>query len=180
MTEILLSFPSIIICLVVCLAKIIEITIQAVKTVMMVKGQKVIAAVLGFIECLVWGVVVSSVISLLGSNYYLLISYCFGYASGLWLGSTLEEKIALGTSNVRMTIKPQYVDKVIEYLEAHNKGFTAVDGFGAKGPVIIVEIVLSRKEVKPVMRKVKSLCNNDVFEITSDVNHFKGGFGIKK
>ena len=56
-------FKQVMICLLICGAKILEISIQSVKTVCMVKGQKMIAAVLGFIECLVWGLVVSSVIT---------------------------------------------------------------------------------------------------------------------
>ena len=54
---------QLLVCLLICGAKILEISIQSVKTVCMVKGQKLIAAFLGFIECMVWGLVVSSVIA---------------------------------------------------------------------------------------------------------------------
>lgn len=33
---------------------------------------------------------------------FLLAFYCIGYATGLFLGSTLECKIALGTSNLQL------------------------------------------------------------------------------
>ena len=68
------------ICVIICLAKILEISIQSVKTVCMVKGERKIAAVLAFIECLVWGLVVSSVITSLSENLYWLFSYCFLYS----------------------------------------------------------------------------------------------------
>ena len=81
--------------LLVCAAKIVEITISSLKTCMMVKGQKLKAAGLGFIECTIWGLVISTIIGTLGDNLLLLAFYCVGYATGLFLGSTLESKIAL-------------------------------------------------------------------------------------
>ena len=63
MTELLELLPHIVLCIVVCLAKIIEISIQSLKTVMMVKGERLKAALLGFIECLIWGLVIASMIA---------------------------------------------------------------------------------------------------------------------
>ena len=80
MSEILVSLSPIAVCFMVCAAKIIEISIQALKTCMMVKGQRLKAALLGFTECMLWGLVVSGIISTLGDNLLLLIFYCLGYA----------------------------------------------------------------------------------------------------
>ena len=58
MTEflnVLRGISPILVCLLVCAAKIVEITIQSLKTCMMVKGQRLKAAGLGFIECTIWG-----------------------------------------------------------------------------------------------------------------------------
>ena len=46
MSGFLASIPHVAVCLIVCCAKIIEISIQSLKTVMMVKGQKLVAACL--------------------------------------------------------------------------------------------------------------------------------------
>ena len=70
----------ILVCLIVCAAKIVEISIQSLKTCMMVKGQRAKAAMLGFVECMIWGLVISTIIGTLGDNYLLLVFYCFGYA----------------------------------------------------------------------------------------------------
>ena len=44
MSEFLASLNPIVVCLIVCAAKIVEITIQSLKTCMMVKGQRLKAA----------------------------------------------------------------------------------------------------------------------------------------
>ena len=67
------------VCLLVCAAKIIEITIQSLKTCMMVKGQRLKAAGLGFVECTIWGLVISTLIGTLGDNPLLLLFYCTVY-----------------------------------------------------------------------------------------------------
>ena len=68
MSEFLDSLQPIVLCFIVCAAKIIEITIQSLKTCMMVKGQRMKAAALGFTECIIWGLVISTIIGTLGDN----------------------------------------------------------------------------------------------------------------
>lgn len=173
-------FKQILLCLLICGAKILEISIQSVKTVCMVKGQKVIAAVLGFIECLVWGLVVSSVITTLSENVMLLFAYCLGYASGLYLGSIIEGKIALGTSSIQIMVSNNYIDTVGDYLKEKNLGFTILEGHGSKSEMFVVIIVLPRKEVKAVMTEIRTLCDNKVFMVSSEVSKYTGGYGVRK
>ena len=113
MSEFLASLPPVAVCFLVCAAKIVEITIQSLKTCMMVKGQRLKAAGLGFIECIIWGLVISTIIGTLGDNYLLLVFYCFGYATGLFLGSTIENKIALGTSNLQLIANDENTEKIV-------------------------------------------------------------------
>ena len=67
------SVSPILVCFLICAAKILEITIQSLKTCMMVKGQRLKAAGLGFIECTIWGLVISTIIGTLGDNLFLLL-----------------------------------------------------------------------------------------------------------
>lgn len=167
-------------CLTICAAKILEISIQSIKTVCMVKGQRKLAVFLGFIECLVWGLVVSSVITSLNSNFYLLFSYCIGYALGLYIGSGIESKLALGTSNVQIIVPRNHIEDVENLLKSQNHGYQVLDGRGSKAENNMVIMVLPRKEVKNIMAQIREICNNDVFIISSEVSRFVGGYGVKK
>ena len=173
-------FSQIMFCFVICGAKIVEISIQSVKTVSMIKGRRVLASILAFIECLLWGLVVSSVISDLSNNILWLISYCLGYASGLFIGSKIEEMIALGTSSMQIIVNESHIEAVENYLQDNNKGYTVIEGHGAKEKSFVVIIVLPRKEVKNTMAKIAEICDNKVFLITADVGKFAGGYGIVK
>ncbi|MBQ8536431.1 MAG: DUF2179 domain-containing protein [Clostridia bacterium] len=180
MTELLASLPPVAVCFLVFAAKIIEISIQSLKTCMMVKGQRMKAAGLGFLECVIWGLVVSTIISTLGDNLLLLLFYCMGYASGLFLGSTIENKIALGTSNLQLIASEESTEKIIDYLKENNRGYTVFNGHGSKEKMNMIFIVLPRRETQPVLKEIRRICGNKVFVVASEVSKYVGGYGMVK
>ncbi len=180
MSELLSSIHPIAVCFIVCAAKIIEITIQFLKTCMMVKGERLKAAALGFVECAIWGLVISTIISTLGDNYILLLFYCIGYASGLFIGSTLENKIALGTSNLEVIANAESTSKITAYLRDHNMGYTVFEGYGSKDKMNMIFIVLARKETGRVLKDLRRECNNKLFVAISDISKYAGGYGMTK
>ena len=178
--ETLRGISPILVCLLVCAAKIIEITIQSLKTCMMVKGQRLKAAGLGFIECTIWGLVISTLIGTLGDNLLLLVFYCIGYATGLFLGSTLESKIALGTSNLELIANDDSTKKITAYLQENNRGYTVLEGHGSKEKMNMIFIVLPRKETPKTLKEIRKACDNKVFVAVSEVSKYAGGYGMVK
>ncbi|MBE6633167.1 MAG: DUF2179 domain-containing protein [Ruminococcaceae bacterium] len=180
MSEFLASLHPVAVCMIVCAAKILEITIQSLKTCMMVKGQRLKAAGLGFVECTVWGLVISTIIGTLGDNLFLLLFYCVGYATGLFLGSTIEGKIALGTSNLQLVANAENTKRVVSYLRVRGRGYTVFKGHGSKDKMNMIFIVLPRREVKRLLREVRALCDNKVFVVATEVSRHAGGYGMVK
>lgn len=167
-------------CMAICLAKVLEISIQSVKTVCMVKGEKLLASALGFIECLIWGLVISSVIANLSSNFLMLLSYCIGYSTGLFLGSNIENKLALGTSSIQIMVDKENIETVENYLKDHNNGYTVLNGHGSKEEMFVIIIVLPRKSVKNTMKEINEMCTEKVFIVSSEVSKYTGGYGTAK
>ena len=180
MSEFLGSIHPVAVCFIVCAAKIIEITIQSLKTCMMVKGERLKAAGLGFIECTIWGLVISTIIGTLGDNLFLLAFYCLGYATGLFLGATLEGKIALGTSSLQLIANAENTAIIIEYLKDSSRGYTVFDGYGSKDRMSMVMIVLPRRDAHSVLKEIRKLCNNNVFVVVDEVSKYAGGYGMVK
>ena len=178
--ETLRGISPILVCLLVCAAKIVEITIQSLKTCMMVKGQRLKAAGLGFVECTIWGLVISTLIGTLGDNLLLLVFYCIGYATGLFLGSTLESKIALGTSNLELIASDESTAKITAYLKENDRGYTVFEGRGSKEKMNMIFVVLPRKETPKVLGEIRKSCDNKVFVAVSEVSKYAGGYGMVK
>jgi uncharacterized protein YebE (UPF0316 family) len=180
MSEFLASIPPVAVCLIVCAAKIIEITIQSLKTCMMVKGQRLKAAGLGLLECTIWGLVISTIIGTLGDNLFLLAFYCVGYATGLYLGSTLEGKIALGTSSLQLIANDENTAKILAYLRENSRGYTVFEGQGSTDKMNMILIVLPRRDAVPTLKEIRKMCQNNVFVVASEVSKYAGGYGMVK
>lgn len=180
MSEFLSTLHPALVCLIVCAAKIIEISIQSLKTCMMVKGQRMKAAGLGFVECVIWGLVISTIIGTLGDNLLLLLFYCVGYAAGLFIGATIENKIALGTSNLELIASDESTKKITEYLKENNRGYTVFEGHGSKDKMNMIFIVLPRKETSAVLREIRKATDGKVFVVASEVSKYAGGYGMVK
>ncbi|MBR6680919.1 MAG: DUF2179 domain-containing protein [Clostridia bacterium] len=180
MSEFLASIPPVAVCFIVCAAKIIEISISSLKTCMMVKGQRLKAAGLGFVECTIWGLVISTIIGTLGDNIFLLLFYCVGYATGLFLGSTIENKIALGTSNLELIASDESTEKITALLREKGKGYTVFEGHGSTDKMNMIFIVLPRKETPKMLKEIRKVCDNKVFVVASEVSKYAGGYGMVK
>ena len=178
--ETLSGISPILVCLLVCVAKIVEITIQSLKTCMMVKGQRLKAAGLGFVECTIWGLVISTLIGTLGDNLLLLVFYCAGYATGLFLGSTLESKIALGTSNLELIASDESTARITSYLKERGRGYTVFAGQGSKEKMNMIFVVLPRKETPKTLKEIRKACDGKVFVAVSEVSKYAGGYGMVK
>ena len=174
------GISPILVCLLVCAAKIVEITIQSLKTCMMVKGQRLKAAALGFVECTIWGLVISTLIGTLGDNLLLLVFYCGGYATGLFLGSTLESKIALGTSNLELIASDESTAKITAYLKENGMGYTVFEGHGSKEKMNMIFVVLPRKQTPKTLKEIRKACDGKVFVAVSEVSKYAGGYGMVK
>jgi uncharacterized protein YebE (UPF0316 family) len=110
----------------------------------------------------------------------LLGFYCLGYATGLFIGSTLEGKLAFGTSNVELIANEKNTKIITEYLKENGKGFTVLDGYGATEKMNMIYIVLPRKEASKTIKEIQKICNKQVFFVTSEVSKYTGGYGVVK
>ena len=180
MSEFLASIHPVAVWFIVCAAKIIEITIQSLKTCMMVKGQRFGAAFLGFVECVIWGLAISTIIGTLGDDMFLLAFYWVGYAVGLFIGATLESKLALGTSNLQLIANDANTEKIVEYLKERGRGYTIFAGHGSVDKMNMILIVLPRKDSLRTLKEIRGICENNVFVVASEVSKYAGGYGMVK
>ena len=129
---------------------------------------------------MIWGLAISTIIGTLGDNLLLLAFYCIGYAAGLYIGATLEGKIALGTSSLQLIANDENTQKIVGYLKEKSRGYTVFDGRGSKDKMNMIFVVLPRKETQRLAKEIRKLCQNNVFVVVDDVNKYSGGYGMLK
>jgi uncharacterized protein YebE (UPF0316 family) len=167
-------------CFFIFFAKVAEISIQSIKLVFLVKNQRLKATMLAFTECMIWGFVVSGIITSLKENLFWLFAYCLGYASGVYFGSIIQEKMAIGTVSIQLIAKSSKLKTITDYLVEKHYGYTILDGHGYNTTSNLVIIVVKRKDEKSVLKDITNLCGNDIFVISSEVSNTLGGYGLRK
>lgn len=170
---------NIVLAITIFLAKVIEISLSSLKTIFLMKGQRLLSSAIAFTECLVWAIVISGIISNLKEEPMWILAYCLGYSCGYFLGSLIESKLALGTCLVQFIIPKTEEQKAVEKLTALGCGVTHIEARGTKEEVSLIISVIPRKRVDYVRKEVEQDIKHSV-SFVSDVNRTFGGFGISK
>jgi uncharacterized protein YebE (UPF0316 family) len=165
-------FNYLILPLLIFMARVVDVSMGTLRVILVTKGKKYIAPVLGFFEVLLWIIAISRIMQNL-DNYINYIAYAGGFAAGNFVGMIIEEKIAMGVMIVRViTQKP--ADQLIKKLDSMGFGVTSVDAMGSKGPVNIIYTIILRQEMRKVIDLIKSY-NPLAFYSVEDVRYVNEG-----
>ncbi len=130
------------VCALIVVARIGDVSMGTIRTICVVNGRRGIAWFLGFFEILIWILVVSKVISNL-DNFAYAIAYALGFATGNYVGITIEKYLAFGEQVVRVFTRRGA--ELAEHLRAGGFGVTQFPGQGRDGPVDLLFIQTPRK-----------------------------------
>ncbi|HOU32069.1 MAG TPA: DUF5698 domain-containing protein [Synergistaceae bacterium] len=161
-------------------ARVLDVSIGTFRLLLLVRGKRFFAASLGFVEVMVYMLVLGSI---LGGGKSLdfphLLAYCAGYATGNYLGSLLEETLMRGFVLLELIADGDDEDlAVVEQLRSAGFGATVIRGEGKCGGRCIVKVVCSRKDVD----SASLIIGNRGFVVLSDVRGVWRGYfrGVRK
>lgn len=158
--------------LVIFCLRIVDVSCDTMRVIFAIRGKRGIAALLGFVQALVWIVAVGNAIKHLESPLHIL-GYAGGYAMGTFVGVTLEQAIAYGVATVRVVSKAAGVE-IAEALRAAGHGVTEFGGFGRDGSVEILNTVVQRRHIGVVVDIVTSH-DKDAFVTVEEPKVLRGG-----
>lgn len=70
-----------------------------------------------------------------------------------------------------------FYDKIFDiFVKRKTSGIKVV----SLSQIIMIYIVLPRKEVSKTVKSIQKLCNKQVFFVTSEVSKYTGGYGVIK
>lgn len=146
-------------------ARIGDVSIGTVRTILLVSGHRWAPAVLGAAEVTIWVLAASSVLRYL-PNPWALVGYAGGFGAGVLVGTFIEERMAIGYRLVRIvTTRPE--EAVSAALRAEGFAVTQVSGKGRDGPVEIAFLLIRRREVRRLRGLVDRLSPHSFMTIDS-------------
>src|SRR5436190_12817926 len=113
----------------ICCLRITDVAIGTIRTLYTIRGQRLIAAALGFVESLVWIYAISRLVATVKENPLNMIAWAVGFSSGTILGITIERWIASGMVLVRV-ISRNHAVRLRELLFSEGFGVTSVQAQG--------------------------------------------------
>lgn len=134
---------------------LIQVSIGTLRTIMITRGKRTWAALLGFLEVSLWVIGVSQVIGHLDTIWN-VVGYSGGYVVGTMLGMWLESRLALGYVNVDI-VSPSKGPEMAQRVRQAGFGATQLLAQGHSGPVQWVGVVVSRKQVARLLHLVNEI-----------------------
>ena len=150
------SIPVWLLCLLIFVLRICDVTLGTIRTVSIVKGHVSTSVVLGFFEVMIWIVAVSQVIVRLQESWLLPLCYAGGFAVGNAVGILVERRLALGVSVVRM-LSAERGDEIAAALRASGQSVATFEGEGPAGPVTLVYAVAPRRQIRRMVRIAQAI-----------------------
>jgi uncharacterized protein YebE (UPF0316 family) len=133
--------------------RVCDVSIATFRLISAVRGRKLVATALGFVESLIWIIAVGTVGRHLDSTL-LVLGYAAGFAAGTFVGITIEEKLALGLAEVRI-MSPTTGVEIAAALRDLGYGVTEILGQGREGRVEILTTIVPRRHVRNVLAEVE-------------------------
>jgi uncharacterized protein YebE (UPF0316 family) len=157
--------------LIFCL-RIIDVSCDTMRVIFAIRGKRVIAASLGFIQALVWIFAVANAVKHLNSVLHVL-GYAGGYAMGTYIGVSLEKMIAYGVATVRIVTKQAGLG-IAAALREQGYGVTESHGVGRDGAVDVLNSVVQRRHLDDVLAVIRAL-DEEAFVTVEEPRVLLGG-----
>jgi len=156
---------------------VVYVSLYTLRMIFVIKGQRMLASILSIGEVFVYIVGLGIVLKNL-DNPWNIAAYCIGYALGVYVGSRIEEYLALGYVTVQVTVdcvEAEIPSKLREY----GYGVTSWLADGKDGDRLMMQVLAKRCNERKLFDILDKLCPK-AFVVSFEPKNFKGGFWIKR
>src|SRR6056297_386419 len=164
MSLLILEFiPAAFIPLFIFFARILDVSIGTIRIMFVSKGYRGKATLLGFVEVLIWIIIVAQIFTNL-DNWLNYIAFAGGFATGNYVGMYIEEKMKMGVQIYRIIVN-QENSGLAEELMNRDFRVTVVPGEGKHGPVKVLFTVAKRKRWQELSEVVNKFAPNAFYSV---------------
>lgn len=158
-------------CVGIVLARIVDVSLGTIRTIAVFQGRKWLSLGLGFVEVLIWVLVVSQVIATVQDHPLYAIAYAGGFALGNFVGIAIEGRIGSGRQVLRIFTRQG--DAMADHLRQDGHRVTIIDGRGRDGPVQILFVEVARRKAVLVLQRAREI-DAGCYHVLDDVRSSPG------
>ena len=154
-------------------AKLLEVAISTVRSVLVNRGNRVAAALLAAVEISIWLVVTSTVLLGIMEDPFRAVAFGLAYAIGIYVGIRLEDKLALGLAQMEIIAEFELAKRITKKLREHGYGVTTFDCEGLDGKKLSIVLKIKRKDVPGTIGMLKEY--DQLFVTVTDIRKLSIG-----
>jgi uncharacterized protein YebE (UPF0316 family) len=156
-------------------AKTFEVTIATIRMILINKGFRKPGAFLAVFEILLWVFIASRVI--LGITEFPIkgLVYAMGFASGVYIGSLLEDKLAVGKILINVIVDHESGRSITDFLRASGYGVTVMDAHGKDSARMVIMVFANRKNKYTIIELIEKM-DPKAFIVANEVSILHGGY----
>lgn len=156
---------------------IVYVSLYTLRMIFVIKGQRILASILSVVEVFAYMMGLGIVLNNL-DNHWNLAAYCIGYGLGVYIGSRIEEYLALGYVTVQVTVDCVEIG-LPSTLREYGYGVTSWLADGKDGPRLMMQVLAKRSNERKLIDSLNKLCPK-AFVVSFEPKNFKGGFWTKR
>lgn len=165
--------------IIILLAKMLEVSIGVTRIVLITRGERLLGACLGFVEVIMWILLVSTVLKDVTEDPIKVVVYALGFALGNYAGSMLEGKLGIGNIRVEAIVMEEHGGHLADQLRAKGYAVTVLEGKGMNFDREVLLMNIRRKNYHDVLKTIKD-CQDNVVITVNDIKPVYGGYGVLK
>jgi uncharacterized protein YebE (UPF0316 family) len=150
-----------------------DMTLDTLRMLFVLRGRKWLAGLIGFCQAVIFIAAITTVISNV-DNLWNVVGYGAGFAAGIIVGMTFEERLALGHSHLQI-ISSGKGHAVADALRRAGYAATVMTGMGKDGAVSVVNCTVRRREVT-IVQGLAQQADTNVFVTVEEVRPLARGY----
>lgn len=164
---------SLLIALLIFLVRVVATSLDTLRVIFTMRSNKFWVWMLGFLNSLIWVLTFAFVLSDI-NNFVNVLVYAGGFATGNVVGMWIEDKLAIGFTEIRI-ISPKWGAAILDELRDHNYAVTEIPARGKDGMVSVITSSIRRSQVAEFEQLVLDIDEN-AFITKEDVVSVRRGF----
>lgn len=163
-------------CVKIFCARIMDVSLGTIRTILTIKGKKGFASLIGFCEVIIWFLVVREALNTDLTSFWIPISYAGGYASGTFLGGLISDKCISGNLGVQI-VTSRKDHTIIEAIRNQGYGVSVIEVNNHEPDIskYMLFVEINKKKLQHLEAFVKSI-DEKAFIVVSETKYVQNGY----
>lgn len=158
-------------CLKIFISRILDVSLGVLRTMYVVKGNKILSSLIAFVEIMIWFYAAREALVNFDNSLVVALFYSLGYATGTYLGTYMNEMLISGYYNIQVITSNMSLKDILKIKE-HNYGVTVSKSIDDK---YILNLSINKKRYKECVGLIKKIDHN-AFIVVNDARVLFNGY----